>query len=69
MKAFAVFAGVAAAFLVVQIGSAQSVPVREPWTMSRIKGAPDPPKPYVPETVFTNLKIENGGWHCWLVQQ
>lgn len=60
MKSFAVFAGVAAVFMTVQIGSAQSVPVREPWTTSRIKGAPDPPKPYVPETVFTNLKIENG---------
>ena len=30
MKSFAVFAGVTAAFLMVQIGSAQSVPVREP---------------------------------------
>ncbi len=35
-------------------------PAREPWTKSRIKGSPEPPKPYIAERVFPNLKIRDG---------
>ena len=33
---------------------------REPWMSSRIKGQPDPPKPFIPEPVFENVTFENG---------
>lgn len=35
-------------------------PIRQPWTTSNIKGSPEPPKPFVAERVFANLKIRNG---------
>jgi putative heme-binding domain-containing protein len=35
-------------------------PVRQPWTASRIQGSPEPPKPYVAETVFNGLAINEG---------
>ena len=37
-----------------------SDPVRKTWETSRVKGTPDPPKPYVPEPAFPNLTFENG---------
>lgn len=35
-------------------------PIREPWIASRIKGSPEPPKPYIAERVFPNLQIRDG---------
>ncbi|MFT5468936.1 MAG: putative heme-binding domain-containing protein [Verrucomicrobiales bacterium] len=33
---------------------------RKPWKSSKVKGSPDPPKPYVGEPVFVGLAIEQG---------
>ena len=35
-------------------------PVREPWTQSRVQGAPDLPRPYIAEPVFEKLAINQG---------
>lgn len=33
---------------------------RQPWTQSRVTGAPDPPKPYIAEPVFEKISINQG---------
>lgn len=35
------------------------VPRRPPWASSRIKGSPEPPRPYATERIFPNLEFEN----------
>jgi len=50
----------AAALLHLSTAQASEEPARSPWTTSRLRGSPDPPKPLVPEPVFDNLAIENG---------
>ncbi len=39
------------------ISSGIAEPVREPWTASNVKGAPTPPKPYVAEVVWPELRF------------
>ncbi|MDZ4289717.1 MAG: PQQ-dependent sugar dehydrogenase [Prosthecobacter sp.] len=33
---------------------------RTPWTTSRVQGSPEPPKPFVAEPVYSQIKVENG---------
>ena len=35
-------------------------PGRQPWSASKIKGSPEPPKPFVPERVFAGIPIRDG---------
>lgn len=62
-----IFPVLCASLFVAQFASAQNSQsadkarlVRQPWTASNIKGSPEPPRPYVAERVFPNLKIRDG---------
>ena len=46
-------------FILITTGLHAAELSREAWTTSRIEGSPEPPKPYVVEQVFQQLKFEN----------